>query len=173
MALAGIWRCAATIGGREHRHEKGATPKLPTPRETSRFPDVATASKWPMPVEALRLLGNSWDRFARKRWPRACVSCRAGPDLTLTQLSGHLEAGSGNLEIVDAPGNLNVRTHDEDINIENAGGKVKIDDRNGNINVRFSSPPKDDVEIYSASAPYYADLARIVELRDPGRLPFG
>jgi len=74
-------------------------------------------------------------------------------DLTLTQLSGHLEAGSGNLEIVDAPGNLNVRTHDEDINIENAGGKVKIDDRNGNINVRFSSPPKDDVEIYSASAP--------------------
>ncbi len=74
-------------------------------------------------------------------------------DLTLTQLSGHLEAGSGNLEIVDAPGNLNVRTHDEDINIENAGGKVKIDDRNGNINVRFSTPPKEDIEIYSASAP--------------------
>lgn len=74
-------------------------------------------------------------------------------DLTLTQLSGHLEAGSGNLEIVDAPGNLNVRTHDEDINIENAGGKVKIDDRNGNINVRFSFPPKEDIEIYSASAP--------------------
>src|ERR1700680_2060508 len=74
-------------------------------------------------------------------------------DLTLTQLSGHMEAGSGNLEIVDAPGNLNVRTHDEDINIENASGKMKIDDRNGNINVRFSSPPKDDIEIYSASAP--------------------
>jgi hypothetical protein len=79
-------------------------------------------------------------------------------DLTLTQLSGHLEAGSGNLEIVDAPGNLNVRTHDEDINIENAGGKVKIDDRNGNINVRFSSPPKDDIEIYSASAPITLSL---------------
>lgn len=74
-------------------------------------------------------------------------------DLTLTQLSGHMEAGSGNLEIVDAPGNLNVRTHDEDINIENASGKMKIDDRNGNINVRFSSPPKEDIEIYSASAP--------------------
>jgi hypothetical protein len=79
-------------------------------------------------------------------------------DLTLTQLSGHMEAGSGNLEIVDAPGNLNVRTHDEDINIENAGGKVKIDDRNGNINVRFSSQPKDDIEIYSASAPITLSL---------------
>jgi DUF4097 and DUF4098 domain-containing protein YvlB len=79
-------------------------------------------------------------------------------DLTLTQLAGHMEAGSGNLEIVDAPGNLNVRTHDEDINIENPGGKVKIDDRNGNINVRFSSPPKDDIEIYSASAPITLSL---------------
>src|SRR5712664_4081134 len=73
-------------------------------------------------------------------------------DLTLTQLSGHMEAASGNLEVVDAPGNLNVRTRDEDITIENAGGKVKIEDRNGNIHVRFSSPPKDDIEITNASA---------------------
>ncbi|HXN53338.1 MAG TPA: DUF4097 family beta strand repeat-containing protein [Candidatus Acidoferrum sp.] len=74
-------------------------------------------------------------------------------DLTLTQLSGHMEAGSGNLEVVDAPGNLIARTRDEDITIENAGGKVKIDNRNGNIQVRFSSPPKDDIEITNASAP--------------------
>jgi DUF4097 and DUF4098 domain-containing protein YvlB len=73
-------------------------------------------------------------------------------DLTLTQLSGHLEASSGNLDVVDAPGNLIVRTRDEDINIENAGGKVKIDDRNGNVQLRFSSPPKDDIEINNASA---------------------
>jgi hypothetical protein len=74
-------------------------------------------------------------------------------DLTLTQLSGHMEAGSGNLDVVDAPGNLNVRSRDEDISIENAGGKIKIDDRNGNVQVRFSSPPKDDIEITNASAP--------------------
>jgi hypothetical protein len=74
-------------------------------------------------------------------------------DLTLTQLSGHMEAGSGNLDVVDAPGNLIVRTRDEDINIENAGGKVTIDNRNGNIQVRFSSPPKEDIEITNASAP--------------------
>src|SRR6266849_2353966 len=73
-------------------------------------------------------------------------------DLTLTQLSGHMEAGSGNLDVVDAPGNLIVRTRDEDITIENAG-KVKIENRNGNIQVRFSSPPKADIEITNASAP--------------------
>src|SRR6266446_6887456 len=74
-------------------------------------------------------------------------------DLTLTQLSGHMEAGSGNLDVVDAPGNLIARTRDEDITIENPGGKVKIDNRNGNIQVRFSSPPKEDIEITNASAP--------------------
>jgi hypothetical protein len=73
-------------------------------------------------------------------------------DLTLTQLSGHMEAGSGNLEVVDAPGNLNVRTHEEEVSIENAGGKIKVDNRNGNVEVRFSFPPKEDIEIYNASA---------------------
>jgi len=46
-----------------------------------------------------------------------------------------------------------VRTRDEDITVENAGGKVTIDDRNGNIQVRFSSPPKEDIEITNISAP--------------------
>ena len=73
-------------------------------------------------------------------------------DLTLSALSGHMEAGSGNMEIVDAPGNLILRTHEEEINVENPGGKVKIDNRNGNIELRFSSPPKDDVDITNASA---------------------
>jgi DUF4097 and DUF4098 domain-containing protein YvlB len=73
-------------------------------------------------------------------------------DLTLTQLSGHMEAGPGNLNIVDAPGNLNVRTHEEEITVENAGGKIKVENRNGNIEVRFSSPPKEDIDIVNASA---------------------
>ena len=73
-------------------------------------------------------------------------------DLTLSQLTGHMEAGSGNMEIVDAPGNLILRTHEEEITVENPGGKVKIDNRNGNIELRFSSPPKDDIDITNASA---------------------
>ena len=72
-------------------------------------------------------------------------------DLILSQLSGHLEASPGHLEIYDAPGNLNVRTQD-DITLENPGGKVKIDNRRGNVEVRFSAPPKEDIEIDNASA---------------------
>ena len=47
---------------------------------------------------------------------------------------------------------MNVRTHEEEITIENAGGKIKVDNRNGNVEVRFSSPPKEDIDITNASA---------------------
>ncbi len=46
-------------------------------------------------------------------------------DLTLSQLTGHMEAGSGNMEIVDAPGNMILRTHEEEITVENPGGQSK------------------------------------------------
>jgi DUF4097 and DUF4098 domain-containing protein YvlB len=72
-------------------------------------------------------------------------------DLTLTQLSGHLERSSGSLEIADAPGDLTLRTSRYDVSIENPGGKVKIDDRDGDISVRLSSPPKDDIDITNSS----------------------
>lgn len=79
-------------------------------------------------------------------------------DLTLTQLAGHMETGSGNLEIADAPGNLTLRTNSYDISIENAGGKLKLDNRNGNVEVRFSQPPKDDIEITNSSSPITLSL---------------
>jgi len=73
-------------------------------------------------------------------------------DLTLSQLSGHLELGSGNLEITDAPGNLQLRTNRYDVDVENVGGKAKIDNRDGTVELRFSSPPKDDIDITNANA---------------------
>ncbi|HVH72220.1 MAG TPA: DUF4097 family beta strand repeat-containing protein [Candidatus Dormibacteraeota bacterium] len=79
-------------------------------------------------------------------------------DLTITELNGHMETGSGNLEIADAPGNLTLRTNSYDISIENAGGKVKVDNRNGNVEVRFSNPPKQDIEISNSSSPITVSL---------------
>jgi DUF4097 and DUF4098 domain-containing protein YvlB len=73
-------------------------------------------------------------------------------DLTLSALAGHFEAGSGNMDIVDAPGNLSLRTRDAEINLENPGGKVMIDNRNAAISVRFSSAPKEDVQITNSSS---------------------
>ncbi len=72
-------------------------------------------------------------------------------DLTLSALAGHLEAASGNLDVVDAPGNLSVRTRDNEISIENPGGKVNIENRNASISVRFTSAPRDDVSITNSS----------------------
>jgi hypothetical protein len=73
-------------------------------------------------------------------------------DLTLSALAGHFEAGSGNLDIVDAPGNLSLRTRDSEINVENPGGKVSIDNRNASVGVRFSSAPREDVQITNSSS---------------------
>jgi len=73
-------------------------------------------------------------------------------DLTLSALSGHMEAGSGNLDIIDAPGNLDLRTRDMELNVENPGGKVNIDDRNAEVSVRYSSVPREDVTITNSSA---------------------
>jgi hypothetical protein len=73
-------------------------------------------------------------------------------DLTLTQLAGHMEFSSGNLEIADAPGNLTLRTNKYDIDIENAGGKVDVQNRDASVDVRFSSLPKDDVQIINSNS---------------------
>jgi DUF4097 and DUF4098 domain-containing protein YvlB len=73
-------------------------------------------------------------------------------DLTLTSLTGHMEASSGNLEIVDAPGDLALRTNRYSVTIENATGKVKVDNRDGDVDLRFSSPPKADIDVSNTNA---------------------
>jgi len=78
------------------------------------------------------------------------VSART--DLTVSSLAGHLEAGSGNLDLIDAPGNVTLRTRDTEINVEDPGGKVNIDNRNAQTAVRFSSTPKEDVTITNSSS---------------------
>jgi DUF4097 and DUF4098 domain-containing protein YvlB len=73
-------------------------------------------------------------------------------DFTLTQLTGHMAIESGNFEIVEAPGNLTLRTSSADIKIENPGGKVNVDNRNGNMDVRYSTAPKDDIQLTNSSS---------------------
>jgi DUF4097 and DUF4098 domain-containing protein YvlB len=73
-------------------------------------------------------------------------------DLTLTSLTGHMEASSGNLEIVDAPGDITLRTNRYSVTIENATGKVKVDNRDGDVELRFSSAPKADIEVTNTNA---------------------
>ncbi len=73
-------------------------------------------------------------------------------DLTVSALAGHLEVGSGSLDLIDAPGNVTLRTRDTEINVENPGGKVSIDNRNAQTTVRFGSAPKEDVTLTNSSS---------------------
>src|SRR5205814_6266068 len=68
-------------------------------------------------------------------------------DLTLSQLGGHFDRSSGNLEIADAPGNLTARTKNTTISLENVTGKLVLDNSNGSIDLRFSGVPKEDIVV--------------------------
>ena len=73
-------------------------------------------------------------------------------DLTLSQLSGHLEKTTGNLEITDAPGNLTSRTKNVSITLENVTGKIVLDNTNGPVELRYSHPPKEDITVVNERA---------------------
>jgi len=72
-------------------------------------------------------------------------------DLTISQLPGRLETGSGRLEIADAPGNLSLTTSKYDVVLENVGGRIRIENREGDVEIRFRQPPREDVEVTNRS----------------------
>ncbi len=73
-------------------------------------------------------------------------------DLTLTQLGGHFEKSSGNLEIADAPGNLTSRTKNVSVSLDNITGKIVLDNTNGSIELRFSNAPREDITVNNERA---------------------
>src|ERR1051326_3654490 len=73
-------------------------------------------------------------------------------DLTLTQLGGHFEKSSGNMEIADAPGNLTSRTKNVSISLENVTGKMVVDNTNSSVDLRFSAAPKEDIAVNNERA---------------------
>jgi DUF4097 and DUF4098 domain-containing protein YvlB len=72
-------------------------------------------------------------------------------DLTLQHLTGQLELDSGNIEISDVAGLAKITTHNQDLDIENVAGKLDVSNSHGNIRIRFSDPPRDDVNVVNDS----------------------
>ena len=72
-------------------------------------------------------------------------------DLSVSQLSGRIETGSGRLEITDAPGNVSLVTRKYDIVLDNITGRVHIENRDGNVELRFPQPPREPVEVTTTS----------------------
>jgi len=73
-------------------------------------------------------------------------------DLTLSQLGGHFEKTSGNLEIADAPGNLTSRTKNASVSLENVTGRIVLENTNGSVELQFSNAPKEDISINNERA---------------------
>jgi DUF4097 and DUF4098 domain-containing protein YvlB len=72
-------------------------------------------------------------------------------DLTLTQLSGQLDAGSGRVDLSDSNGDVTLATRKSDVKIANASGRVQITDDGGDIELEFSQPPRADISVESRS----------------------
>jgi DUF4097 and DUF4098 domain-containing protein YvlB len=81
-------------------------------------------------------------------------------DLTLTQLDGRMEAGSGNLDIFHSSGDLTLRTRSYVINLEDVTGQMNIENRGGDVSARFTSPPREAIEISNKSASISLTLPR-------------
>jgi hypothetical protein len=72
-------------------------------------------------------------------------------DLRVSQLPGRIETRSGSMDISDAAGNFSLVTREYDVALDNVAGRVHIEDREGNVKLRFSQPPREDVEVTDKS----------------------
>jgi DUF4097 and DUF4098 domain-containing protein YvlB len=68
--------------------------------------------------------------------------------LTLASLKGRLDLASGDLEVVDVPGNVELTTRNKDIRFENITGRIQVDNRRtGDVEIRLAQPPQQPIEI--------------------------
>ena len=68
-------------------------------------------------------------------------------DLTVSQLKGRIETGEGQLEISDAPGNVQLETSSYDVVLDKVTGRIRVKNRNGNIEARSGLAPQQDIEL--------------------------
>ena len=72
-------------------------------------------------------------------------------DITLSHLTGQLELDSGDIEISDVAGSAKIATHNQDMDIENVAGKLDVSNSHGDMKIRYSDPPREDINIVNDS----------------------
>lgn len=78
-----------------------------------------------------------------------CVS--PWSDLTITRLTGRLEADSGDIEVADAHGPMKLVARNKDIDVKNVSGRIEIVSTRGDVKVSYAAPPRDDLSITNDS----------------------
>lgn len=63
------------------------------------------------------------------------------------KLPGRMEIGSGNLEVIDVPGNVELTTSRYDVLMENISGRIQVRNREGGVELRLSKPPLNPIDV--------------------------
>jgi DUF4097 and DUF4098 domain-containing protein YvlB len=71
--------------------------------------------------------------------------------LTLAELPGRLELDSGRLLLSDTTGSVGLETRDKDVTFENVQGPIRIVNRNGDIEIRYTQPPRNNIDVTNGS----------------------
>jgi DUF4097 and DUF4098 domain-containing protein YvlB len=95
--------------------------------------------------------GEFYGPIRANRVPKEIHFLSQRTDLTISQLPGRMEVGSGTLQIYDTPGNVAVTTRNKDITLENVGGRIRIENRRGNVEVRLPQPPQEELDVANDS----------------------
>jgi len=72
-------------------------------------------------------------------------------DMTISELPGRMEMGSGATEVYDTPGSVSITTREKDITFENVGGRIRVENRRGDVFVRLRQAAKQEIEIANDS----------------------
>jgi DUF4097 and DUF4098 domain-containing protein YvlB len=78
-----------------------------------------------------------------------CVS--PWSDLTITHLTGRLEADSGDIVVSGANGPVKLIAHNKDIDVKNASGRIDVVNTHGDVKVSYTAPPRDDLSVTNDS----------------------
>jgi len=81
--------------------------------------------------------------------PVHCVS--PWSDLTVTHLTGRLDADSGDIRLSGANGPVKLIAHNKDIDVKNVSGKIEIVNTHGDVKVSYPAPPRDDLSVTNES----------------------
>lgn len=68
-------------------------------------------------------------------------------ELTIVQLTGRLELDSGDIQLSDVDGLVNIQTHNKDIDAENVAGQLDIVASHGDVKVVYANPPREALNI--------------------------
>ncbi len=68
-------------------------------------------------------------------------------EVTLEHLTGRMVLDSGRVEVAGAAGPANVSTRHKDVSVEDITGRLDVADSHGDIQVRYSKPPREEVNI--------------------------